>query len=392
MPPSLNPTSRESFRGRRAARRSGRAAAVVAGWSLLFFLYLLVGCRGGTVERDALRTEDRPSEASSSRSPMLPRLENGLEYLRFAVDGGSETVARAMRPYADPDNWPEGFPSADRVELLRANGFRLAAVPVEEIRPFLAALPQQPVYDATWIGRATEWMSVASGSKIDGTRIFRINNELESMNEGQFQLLIRSYFVALPDRRLLRAEWLPRLLIEDDASFFNWPDGDDASRSALYTEFGLGVNFEGTHALVMAGESPNVDWNDLLNEEDNDDERGESGGEAAPTEAPSGESAKAGTNRDPTATRDPDADAGSEAADRDDGIASMNRPSRRDAPGPDPVPIRTIGEEILGSSDDARRMVILFVPHLRQNESNGPDEIEDSTRGTTDQGLRPADS
>lgn len=285
------------------------------------------GCGSGENAGKGVLENDLQNAGAKART-VLPTLEKGLEYRRYVVVGDRQAMAlRALRAYvlaADADEagiTPAGFPGMARREVLRANGFRLIPVPMTAVEQLVRSFGAERIHDSTWLGQATDWLAVARGPSIHGTRIFSIGNDTLSYNEGQFRLLLRAYVVPFPERTIIRLEFLPQWYFELRKYFSLEPSAGPLS-GELFGELGWALNLDGTTAAVLICEDPLVDW---------------------------------------TAAEEAVKDSGADDANDEGEEAKING---LPAVGPEPIPIRTLGEEVLQSADGRRRLVIIFLPYL----------------------------
>ncbi len=297
------------------------------------------GCGANRGAPSGINEGDPEQDAGAVAKASLPSLEKGLEYRRQVVMGKrAAAVVRGLLPYelnAEADGLgvtPSGFPNHAQRATMRANGFRLLPVPMDELAGLVESFGEEAIHDSTWLGQASDWMMLANGPAIEGTRIFSIGGDTHSYNEGEFRLLGRAYMVPFPDRTLIRLEFLPQWFFEMRNDFSMQP-GAGRLAGELLGELGWALNLDGRYAAVLVCEDPLVDWAASI---------------VAAEEAEAEAEAKDG---------DEENGAG------DDAEAADVQPVD-DSMGPEPIPIRTLGEEVLQSVDGSRRLVIIFLPHL----------------------------
>ena len=334
---------------------------LLSGVALFGSTMTIVGCNGD-------QTTDSPiADNPGGQKPpanFLPRLEKGLEFQRFVVWGQRSEIINALRPFVLPtkiDSDVEnegasvseprpaaGFPEHKRIDVLQENGFRLIAVPIDSLANVIRSMNPEPYSDSTWLGQGSEWIPIASGPAIDGTRILRINNQTQSYNQGRFRILVRSYPIVMPgSKNLIRLEILPQWHLPPRTRLIARPT-EERMAGRLFADLGAALNMDGTYAVILLSDDPDADWTD---------------GNSSARKI----SSVSTTTTTTTTTTIPADEVAKDAHDENQSEppTSSNPPRSGDqAAGPKAPPVRTIGEETLQSMGGDRQMVIVFIPHV----------------------------
>lgn len=337
---------------------------LLSGVALFGLVCVLVGCNGDHTTDSP--TADNPGGQKPPAS-FLPRLEKGLEFQRFVVMGQRSKIINSLRPFVLPteiDSDEEndeanvrepgpaaGWPDRKRIDVLRENGFRLMAVPIDSLAKVIGSMNPEPYSDSTWIGQGSDWIPIATGPFIDGTRILRINNETQSYNEGRFRVLVRSYPIVMPgSKNLIRLEILPQWHLPPRTRLIADPV-EERMAGRLFADLDAALNMDDAYAVILLSDDPDADWTD---------------GDSSGTAINSDSAAMA------TATTTPVDDANEAHDENQSEPPNSTNPARSgdQAAGPKAPPVRTIGEETLQSMNGDRQMVIVFIPHISSTKSN----------------------
>ncbi len=326
----------------------------------LSFVLIAGGCAGDRGSRTTKGTGSDRATAIDRGQHALPRNENGLEYRRYVIVDQHIAMARFLSPFVlgntDDENddasiqsdkttpsvsqvgQPTGLPTAAQVRAWRENGLRIAVIPMNQLNQLMESIPREPVHESTWVGQASGWTPVAEGSPIQDSRIFQIQGEELYLKEGRFQLMVRSWIMQSTgdSKPQLRIELLPRLWVENK-SLFAGAMGQPREHITYMPELAAAFNLTGSHAIAILSEDPFVSWSSLM----------------APERGTQGDNPSDDSVEDP--------------ADKPNHVDILTKPI-----GPQPIPILTVGEELLQTSDGRKRLLVVFIPRLTASAQDSP--------------------
>lgn len=336
---------------------------------VLLCLFSWAGCAPDPVELGSSfgpagrsRFEDLPrqvvrdnteSVGTSRLAMVIPGSDDGLALHQLTVQASNFGAFTSALARWELQQIP-GL-SAESRQALRANGFRLVRVPIENLDELLGALPIDPWIESTWLGRVHTWLAVASGRRQALRRVLRIDDRLSSFDQpGRFRLLIRSYRYTDEDETRCRFEMI---------SQFHLPRRDPLAPD-LRAENLMGIMIPGGGASFwIDDQSALIVTTNSLNRY----RRGQVPARLA--DEPDDVEPKDAQEDPPGATTvsaaaDPDSDLPVEL---DPGPVSVSGvPGDRSGPGrgmgPLAFPKRTIGQEILTSAGEDVVLVLIFVP------------------------------
>lgn len=222
---------------------------------------------------DEIELASPGEEVIQSPSSIDASSNRGLEIFLWVVDDTHWDAPRMLAPYLDPEAGKEPSPLG-QAELLRWAdwGFRLIAVPIEDVDGVLGGLnPVQPI-NVQWLGEFGQWRAIVRAGEL-GTNYVRVGQRAVEIERGRPRLIARSWLEpiltdtdVIPGVRLdlgMQIESTARRrggeflevhrerMIEDDG-----PVLDELMFSGV---------LDGSFAIVIVGEDPDIDW-DLLPE------------------------------------------------------------------------------------------------------------------------------
>lgn len=158
------------------AGRASTAAALVA---------LLTGCAS---DPPAPAEQPEPAAANPFAS-VLADDRSGLEVQWWTITDEDDVIARALAPFADAP-----LPISTDIEAnWRRNGFRMVAIPADQLGPLIATLPIEDKVNRIWLGQTPGWAVAAPGAPWRGARSLLIDGETIQLNAGQLRLLVRAW-------------------------------------------------------------------------------------------------------------------------------------------------------------------------------------------------------
>jgi hypothetical protein len=198
--------------------------------------------------------------------PVVVGAAPGLEVRRVVVESAGGQVGLALGPYADRDTGVEPLV----LERLRAAGFRLVLVPVDDVAAVLGSLRAIGSVQQEWLGQLHFWTPLVSGPMLD-ERVTRVDSGLVELDPGRMRLMARAWLVprmvdALGEARVesaLRVELLPQHEQEARRTFTSLvePRARTFEHDGLvFRRLRLTVDLEPGFALVLVPDDPAADW------------------------------------------------------------------------------------------------------------------------------------
>jgi len=219
--------------------------------------------------------QDQP-RASQPLPPISTDTDRGLEVRLWVVDDTEWSAPRALLPFVNElISGDQGTPD----ESLRSQwadwGFRIVALPIGRMDGFLDSLrPVQPITEQ-WLGEFSQWRAIVRAGAL-GTDHVRVGNSAVKIERGRPRLIARS--------------WIEPILLGRDDGFAGVGAGvrldlgmqiesSSPPRSALamdldrhpmiedkgpvLDELLLSTLLDGSHAIVIVGEAPEIRWDQL---------------------------------------------------------------------------------------------------------------------------------
>ncbi len=208
---------------------------------------------------------------ASSRAPVA----DGLETLLWVADDTGGAIGRKLAPYL-VNKPPVDAKSAERLRLM---GLRAVAVPLKELDQLRASLEAAGPTQRRWLGQLPDWTVLVEGNNYpSGVRVSTGSKRLD-LDAGRLRWLVRSWttpvtIVEEGQTRIaaaLHVELVPQVqefkpkfdrMLEQAAR-----DGALTLRSTgperdgpLVDDATIRFELATTDVLVLAPESPDVDW------------------------------------------------------------------------------------------------------------------------------------
>ena len=229
-------------------------------------------CAGGCKSAGGAGVSDGIEFApgTNAPAPIDSASTRGLEVRLWVVDDTDWTAARLL---------------ADRVgtlidEQTRARwadwGFRLVAIPVDEVDGLLEGLrPVQPI-NVQWLGEFGKWRAIIRTGSLR-TETVRVGQRAVQIDQGRPRLIARSWIEPM----LTSSDVVPGLRLDFGVQIETKDRKDYAARlrdegylgvtrertiednGPVFDELLMSTVFDGTQALVILGEAPETNWNDL---------------------------------------------------------------------------------------------------------------------------------
>jgi hypothetical protein len=204
-------------------------------------------------------------------TPVVRGAGAGLEARLWVVENGGGSIGRALQGFAPP----AGAPRA-RVELWRANGFRVLEIPIDQLDDVRDQLATIGPLHRQWLGLLPEWVEVVKGAQLAAEAPVAFDNGTVRLGPGRLRIVSRCWAMpsvgARPDgsptAALLKLEIMPELEMSAVAadSYARLLDQAPVQprsgvRGIPFDRLLLGLVSSGSDAIVIVPEDPEVDWN-----------------------------------------------------------------------------------------------------------------------------------
>lgn len=207
---------------------------------------------------------ESPSSIESSSS-------RGLEILLWVVDDTDWTAARLLSPYLDRSQQAGISPVSESDESRWADwGFRLVAVPIEDVDKVLEQLsPVQPI-NVQWLGEFGQWRAVVRAGELRTSHV-RVGQRAIAIEQGRPRMIARSWVEpiltetdVIPGVRLDLSMQIESKSAGRNGGFF------DPQRERMIEDDGPVIDeliyshvLDGTRAIVIVGDAPDARWDEL---------------------------------------------------------------------------------------------------------------------------------
>lgn len=181
--------------------------------------------------------------------------EAGLSMLRFTLPRNHPALQTI---FESSPSTPAVIGPA-QVESLRAEGFRVAAVPIDQLEALLASLPPDSSITTMTLGQAPDWREIAEGSRLNQPAVYLVSSRAVTLPSGRLRLIIRGYRLYSLDGPVLHLELVPQLHQPRPDPFRPDPIAEN-EQGRFFLSAALSLDLDGTMAIIVAGESPNADW------------------------------------------------------------------------------------------------------------------------------------
>ncbi len=248
-----------------------RARSRLARASVAFVLGSLGACATGSGGPDA-----PPPSVTDARLPPLADIDpqmpmvrgeaSGLEAHWWVVNDADLDVARTLAPYEiDPDN--EDGALGDGLREWKANGFRLARVPLSQYDAVRGALPPSRTFQRVWVGEAPEWRELIRGRSAGGERRLLVEGRLTQLPAGKLRLLTRAWVVPSAGGARLHVEAVPQIDLPDPGRMRQMfeqidrpPDLSKRADGVTLDDLFLSMSLREGEMVIITADRPGADW------------------------------------------------------------------------------------------------------------------------------------
>lgn len=232
--------------------------------------------------------------------------------------------------------------SEARKQALATNGLNLSLIPVDQVEHLLSVMGEDPSLESTWLGNVNNWKSIAAGSPIRDRTLFRIDEADVEYISGYGQLLMRGYPLQSLDGPFVWLELIPHFRQPPDNPYAVSSLADLEIIGDWVTSCGVRLALDGSCAVVILPEREQDEPEDDAAGSTEDDADGDPGDDQVEESV-------------------------EEVGEGDDVIAQEPAdPPSAPKYGPLPVPILTIGHDVLYSDDENRMLVVILIPSAPQ--------------------------
>jgi len=205
----------------------------------------------------------------------------GLEVRLWVVDDTDRTAARLLSSYERTDGIDYSTPSPTPSPIPPAMaqswsqwGFRLIAIPIDEVEGFLDTLiPIQPI-SVHWLGEFGKWRAIVRAGELSSNHV-RVGERSVQIERGRPRLIARSWIepILTPDAVVpgVRLDLGVQIQSNKNRSSrqrtgFGFDENTERSiedDGPVFDELIMSAMLDGSHAIILVGEAPDVDWNSL---------------------------------------------------------------------------------------------------------------------------------
>lgn len=210
------------------------------------------------------------SPGNNAPAPIDSASTRGLEVRLWVVDDTDWSAARLLADQA-------GTLIDEQTRARWADwGFRLVAIPVDEVDGLLEGLrPVQPI-NVQWLGEFGKWRAIIRTGSLR-TETVRVGQRAVQVDQGRPRLIARSWIEPM----LTSADVVPGLRLDFGVQIESKDRKSYAARlrdegylgvtrertiednGPVFDELLMSMMFDGSQALVILGEAPETNWNDL---------------------------------------------------------------------------------------------------------------------------------
>lgn len=240
---------------------------------LLSLGVVLVGASGCKAVRKWLSPAEgvelaSPDAVSTVNEATLsdPQARRGLEVRMLVVDDTDYDAPRLLRAF---DALPASAIGVDVQERWARWGFRVVEIPVDQLDSTLGSLtPVRPV-SVQWLGEFGGWRALIRAGYSEQSLV-RVGESSRTIEPGRPRLIARSWIEPmLTDSgrtAVLRLDLGMQIENDNRSSFVLLPDQrartlDDDGQ--VIDELLSSLTLRGDHAVVIIGEAPGSDWDEL---------------------------------------------------------------------------------------------------------------------------------
>ncbi len=242
-------------------------------------LWCAPGCQSAGRDVSAQGIGEMASGVLDAGAPIDSGSTRGLEVRLWVVDDTDRAAARGLTPYIDDFEEVSGDGRSDPISARTRSrwsdwGFRIITIPMDQVEGFLGQLrPVQPI-SVQWLGEFGHWRAIVRAGEL-GSEHVRVGSRLVEIDRGRPRLIARSWVEPMfTPRDVIPAVRLDlgmqieirdsRLRRQRQMGFFE--PGRERSiedDGPVIDELILSAMLDGSSALIIMGEAPGVDWNEL---------------------------------------------------------------------------------------------------------------------------------
>lgn len=200
----------------------------------------------------------------------------GLEIRWWIVRDDTDALTRGLRPYLN-----QSLPIDDETsERLRACGFRLVAVPMDDLLGLRSRLPLVGRIDRRWVGQTAAWVEGVSGPRFAHGRTVRLGHERLSIPPGALRLLTRAWKEpGVPEGRLridFALQHVDAATLDPQRSVLEFTAARSiVDEGLIFTSTLAELSASASFFYLLVPESPERDWRIDDDEESDDSEADE---------------------------------------------------------------------------------------------------------------------
>ncbi len=203
----------------------------------------------------------------------------GLEVRMWVVDDTDRAVARGLVSSMDDSQGLSVDVRPDPISLQTRSrwgdwGFRIITIPMDQVDGFLGQLrPVQPI-SVQWLGEFGHWRAIVRAGEL-GTSYVRVGQRSVEIDRGRPRLIARSWVEPM----LTPSDVIPAVRLDLAMQIETHDSRSRQRRQARFFEPGrersieddgpvldgliLSAMLDGSQAIIIVGEAPGVDWNEL---------------------------------------------------------------------------------------------------------------------------------
>jgi len=240
---------------------AGRSAMLAAA-----LLALAPGC-APSPNPEPVATAPAPAIANPFAS-VLADDQSGLEVQWWTITDQEDLLATALAPFAD-----RPVPLPPDVEAnWRRNGFRMVAVPADQLGALLSVLPIEDKVNRIWLGQAPRWTVAAPGAPWRGARSLLIDGETIELGAGQLRLLVRAWIAPTDGAPTMRTDVAVQYLNAGaDTASPNFQRAElrrADTMGMIFRTLTAAMELDDDSVYCILSEDPGVDWGSAGNDQE----------------------------------------------------------------------------------------------------------------------------
>ena len=210
-----------------------------------------------------------PFSAQIEADSLAGDRERGLELRVLTVDDSGDRVAQALARYEQDQGVLYGVMDESVHQRWRDWGLRWVVVPIDELDPVIASQDLTKAVQVRWMGEFANWRPIIRTGQL-GSRPVRIGEpggDVQRILRGRPRLLGRAWTVP----EVSEFGTTVKLHLDLGVQIANPPKRDPLGtikpptaldEGALIDELRMTLSLDSSHALVLVGEDPAVQWVD----------------------------------------------------------------------------------------------------------------------------------